>query len=169
MASTGEVAHLGENLYKAFWGAWRSTEQQIKGKRVLLSLGGSTKERLIHEIRVLDKLGWEFYSTPGTHDYLSYNGVASRCLFKTSDCVSPDIREIIKNQEVDLIINIPRSAEFRSNTDGFIIRRLAIDHRIPLITDLQVARVFLNCLIQIEDLFPDVKSWTDYVRKGYEE
>ncbi len=168
MASTGEVAHLGENLYKAFWGAWRSTEQQIKGKKILLSLGGSTKERLIHEVKILDKLGWEFYSTTGTHDYLSYNGIASRCLFKASDCISPDIREVIKNQEVDLIINIPRSTELKPNTDGFFIRRLAIDHRVPLITDLQVARVFLNCLIQIEDLFPDVKSWADYVRKGYE-
>lgn len=168
MASTGEVAHLGENLYKAFWGAWRSTEQQVKGRKILLSLGGSNKERLIHELKILDKLGWKFYSTTGTHDYLSYNGIASRCLFKTSDCISPSVSEIIKNQGVDLIINIPRSVELKSNTDGFFIRRLAIDHRIPLVTDIQVARVFLNCLIKIDTLFPDIKSWTDYVRKDYE-
>lgn len=167
MASTGEVACLGENLHEAFFRSWEATEQSIKGKRLLISVGGEDKKKLVKELQLLDKNGWELYTTPGTHDYLSKNGIASRCLFKANDGFSPNVIEAITGRDVDLIINLPSGDRFcgKNLTDGYRIRRLAIDHHIPLITNLQIALVFLQCLAekqQDSDPLP-VKSWKQFM------
>ena len=78
MASTGEVACLGENYHEAFFRSWQATEQTVKGKRLLVSVGGDQKTKILPELRILEKQGWELYTTSGTHDFLSQNGVASR-------------------------------------------------------------------------------------------
>ncbi len=155
MASTGEVACLGENFHEAFLRSWQATEQSIKGKRLLVSIGGEQKNKILQELKELEQQGWKIYTTPGTHDFLSKNGVVSRCLFKASEGSSPNVVDAIIEKQVDLIINIPsissspsRAASQPILTDGFRIRRLAIDHHIPLITNLQIAQVFLQCLSQ---------------------
>ena len=163
MASTGEVACLGENLLEAFFRSWEATEQSIKGKRILVSIGGKQKAKLLPELIKLDEKGWKIYTTPGTHDYLSQKGVATRCLFKASDGFGPNVVDAITNQEVDLIINIPRGiASSKAVTDGFRIRRLAIDHHIPLITNIQIASVFLHSLVALRAELP-IKPWNQFV------
>ena len=168
MASTGEVACLGENYHEAFFRSWQATEQSVKGKRLLVSVGGDQKNKILHELKVLERQGWELYTTSGTHDFLSLNGVASRCLFKASERSSPSVLEAIGEKQIDVIINIPRDVAYGSTryaTDGFSIRRLAIDHHIPLITNLQIAQVFLQCLALPTLLSNTVKPWSYYVEK----
>ncbi|MCH9624853.1 MAG: Carbamoyl-phosphate synthase large chain [Chlamydiales bacterium] len=167
MASTGEVACLGGNLFDAFFKSWEATEQFVKGKRLLISASGEERKKLLEELKTLEKFGWELYTTPGTHDFLSKNGVASRCLFKAGEGFSPNILEAITEQSVDLIINIPSGAKVsrRTKTDGYRIRRLAIDHHIPLITNLQIAQLFLQCLVSPNPKGISVKSWQQFMEE----
>ncbi len=163
MASTGEVACLGENLLDAFFRSWEATEQTVRGKRLLVSIGGKQKGKLLEELKELEARGWKIYTTPGTHDFFSQKGVASRCVFKASAGQHPNVLDSITDQEVDLIINIPSGiASSKVATDGFKIRRLAIDHHIPLITNLQIATVFLQSLIELDENLP-VKAWNQFV------
>ncbi len=164
MASTGEVACLGGNFLEAFFRSWEATEQTVKGKRLLVSIGGSGKGKLLNELRALEAKGWSLFTTPGTHDYLSKHGIASRCLFKAGDGYSPNVIDAIVEHDVDMIINIPRGvATSSSSTDGYRIRRLAIDHHIPLITNLQIATVFLQSLLEIAPAALQVKPWSHYI------
>ncbi len=164
MASTGEVACIAEDLPQAFYRSWLSTEQSVKGKRILASIGGQKKDRLFEELKRLESLGWEIYSTENTHHFLTRNGVACQFLYKGSEEIEPNVITALAEKQVDLIINIPRSVPTGShNTDGYRIRRLAIDHNIPLITNIHVAKLFLECLARYDiDQLP-VKSWKEFV------
>lgn len=164
MASTGEVACLGDHLLEAFFTSWVATEQKVIGKRILVSVGGDKKEKLVEELRVLEKRGWILYATPGTHEFLSKKGITSICLFKASEEKSPNVLDLISEKKIDLIINIPKNAVHTTISDGYKIRRLAIDRNIPLITNLQIAHYFLQSLV---DYFPHrfhIKSWNEYVK-----
>lgn len=166
MSSTGEVACLGEDLHEAFYKAWQATDQKIEKRKIFVSVGGHNKPRLFESLKALDRLGWDIYTTAGTHDYLAVNGVASRYVHKISDDRGKSVMDMILNHEVDLIINIPRSAssiEASHITDGFKIRRLAIDHHIPLITNLQIAQLMLQCLEKIHDKKLPMRSWREYM------
>ncbi len=163
MASTGEVACLGENLYDAYWRSWLATEQNIAGKRILVSIADAHKMKFIPYMLHLEERGWEIHSTSGTHSCLSKNGIGSYFAYKASEKVEPNVRSIITNRKVDLIINIPSSGSSETNTDGFSIRRLAIDHHIPLITNLQSALIILQCLIELKDTTLPVRSWNEFL------
>lgn len=163
MASTGEVACLAEDLPTAFYLSWLATEQSVKGKRILASIGGDKKNRLFEELKKLDEMGWEIYSTENTHHFLTRRGVGSHFLYKGSEEIEPNVITAIANKQVDLIINIPRSTPTGThNSDGYHIRRLAIDHNIPLITNVHIAKLFLECLTnpELESLPP--RSWQEY-------
>ncbi len=163
MASTGEVACLGEDLYDAYWRAWTSTEQHIANKRILVSISDAHKQKLLGFMKDLEEKGWEIYSTGGTHTFLSKNGVGSYFVYKASDKVEPNLKTVITNRKVDLIINIPTNQSKDSETDGFVIRRLAIDHHIPLITNIQSAQIILQCLVDQNGMTLPVRSWREIV------
>jgi carbamoyl-phosphate synthase large subunit len=164
MASTGEVACLGENLYDAYWRAWLATEQNLAGKRILISVADAHKHKILTHLQILEEQGWQIYSTGGTHSYLSKNGVGSYFVYKASEKVEPNIRTVIANRTIDLIINIPTHRGSESQTDGFIIRRTAIDHHIPLITNIQSAQIILPCLIEFTHKDLPVYSWREIVK-----
>jgi carbamoyl-phosphate synthase large subunit len=163
MASTGEVACLGSDLQEAFFSSWLATDQKAPRKKLLVSIGGDKKIKLLEGLIQLEQKGWELFATEGTHDFLSRHGIASVCLYKASERIEPNVMTVIANKEVDLIINIPRGAGTNTNTDGFKIRRLAIDHHLPLITNLQIAQIFLQCLAEINPDKIPVKSWREYL------
>jgi carbamoyl-phosphate synthase large subunit len=145
--------------------SWLATEQSIKGKKVLLSIGGDKKLKLLPSIQMLDKQGWEFYATETTHDFLSRNGIGSSFLYKASEGIEPNVTTAIAERQVDLIINIPKTlSSSNTTTDGFKIRRLAIDHHIPLITNIHIAQLFLQCLAELDSTKVPMKSWNEYVR-----
>lgn len=163
MASTGEVACLGETLEDAYWRAWLATEQNVNGKRILVSIADIHKPKILGFMHALEEKGWEIYSTGGTHSFLSKNGVGSYFVYKASERVEPNIKSILSNRKVDIIINIPSGQGLSQQSDGYTIRRMAIDHHIPLITNIQSAQIILQCLIDLKDAELPVRSWQEIV------
>lgn len=166
MASTGEVACLGENLYEAYLRAWLATEQSLPTKRILISIADAHKDKLLPYLKQLDDQGWEFYSTSGTHSFLSRNGVGSYFVHKSSEQQEPNIHSVTAQRKVDLIINLPTASAMNSDSDGFMIRRTAVDHHIPLITNLQITQIMLQCLIDFKGKAPEsILSWQEYMQR----
>ncbi len=149
MASTGEVANIGENYLEAFFASWLSTEQKVSGKKLLISAPSDYRIKLLESLATLEAQGWDLYATEGTHDFLAKHGIGSVSLYKVGEKYEPNISTILSKRQVDLIINIPQGGN-EKNTAGFKIRRLAIDHHIPLITNLQLAQIFLQCLAELD-------------------
>jgi carbamoyl-phosphate synthase large subunit len=162
MASTGEVATLSDHYLEAFFTSWLATEQSIQGKRLLISATSDQRLKLIEPLQKLEELGWDLYATLGTHDFLAKRGIGSIAVYKVSEGFEPNIGTLITKKEIDLIINIPKNNTTRLS-EGFKIRRLAIDHLIPLITIVQLATVFLHCLAEIDRDNLPVKSWRELV------
>lgn len=169
MASTGEVACLGDSYQEAFFMSWLATEQHIKGKNILVSIGGDKKIKLLPYLIKLEELGWEIYATENTHEYLTRQGVGSHFLYKASDGIEPNIMTAIAERQLDLIINIPRALSPHGNqSDGYKIRRLAIDHHIPLITNLPIAQMFLQCVSELDIETIPVRSWREYMTSAWD-
>ncbi|MCI0382586.1 MAG: carbamoyl-phosphate synthase (glutamine-hydrolyzing) large subunit [Chlamydiae bacterium] len=164
MASTGEVGCIAHNLEEAFFLSFLASDREIKGKRLLVSIGGDKKTKLLEWLEKLDKLDWEIFATAGTHEFLSKHGVKSAILHKASENQEPNVSTIISNRMVDLIINIPTGNGLTTLTDGHRIRRLSIDHHIPLITNLQIAQLFLKCLLEINPENIPVKSYKEILK-----
>ncbi len=97
----------------------------------------------------MEAKGWELYATEGTHDFLAKQGVRSAAVYKVGEKSEPNIGTLLAARKIDLIVNIPRGS-VEKNTAGFKIRRLAIDHHIPLITNMQLAQIFLKCLAELD-------------------
>lgn len=171
MSSTGEVACLGEDLYEAYLKAWLATEQSLPKKRILISIADSHKSKFLPYLKQLDEMGWEFYTTSGTHEYLSNNGIGSYFVSKASEKSEPNIQTIIGQDKTDLIINIPTAnTGIKLDTDGFLIRRMAVDHHIPLITNVQTALIMLQCLINYKGQQPtSILSWQEYSVRHHHE
>jgi carbamoyl-phosphate synthase large subunit len=159
MASTGEVAHIGDNYLNAFFLSWLSTEQTIKGKRLLISASESFRSKLISPLALLEKQGWDLFATEGTHDFLAKHGIGSISVYKVGEKQEPNISTLIIEKKVDLIINLPKTSE--KNQSEFKIRRLAIDHHIPLITNPQLAALFLQCLSESNPEELPTRSWKE--------
>ncbi|MES2998647.1 MAG: carbamoyl-phosphate synthase (glutamine-hydrolyzing) large subunit [Pseudomonadota bacterium] len=166
MASTGEVACIADDLVEAFYKAWLATDQMITEKKILLSIADNYKAKLLAWIQQLDDQGWSIYSTAGTHQFLNQHGVASYFVNKTSEVKKPNIKNLISQRKVAAIINIPSSATGLQQTDGFLIRRLAIDHHIPLVTNAQIAQIFLQGLVTLWGKELSVESWQSLVQKN---
>lgn len=168
MASTGEVACLGNTYQEAFFMSWLATEQHITGKNILISAGGDKKIKFLPLIRKLEEQGWEIYATENTHDYLTRNGIGSHFLYKASDGLEPNITTAIAERQLNLIINIPRAlSPQEQRSDGYLIRRLAIDHHIPLITNMPIALLFLKCLTEIDIETIPIRSWREYIHEKH--
>jgi carbamoyl-phosphate synthase large subunit len=167
MASTGEVACIGEDMYDAYLRAWLSAEQKLpEKKRILVSIADNHKAKLLPLLKELDEQGWLLYSTAGTHKFLSKNGIGSYFVCKASEKVEPNVQTLISQRKVDLIINVPTTNTINTETDGFVIRRMAVDHHIPLITNVQIAQIMLQCLINFKGKQPEtVTSWQEYIQR----
>jgi carbamoyl-phosphate synthase large subunit len=161
MASTGEVACFGEDLAQAFYASWQATDQNIRGKHVFISLPDEQKHKFVEETAALVRAGWEIHTTPGTHRFFLSNGIRTRKLYKVSEGKKPSLGDAIEGRKLDLIINVPSGAN--SNGDGFVIRRLAVDNHVPLLTNAETGRLLLQCLADkgLQDAQP--KSWQEYL------
>lgn len=164
MSSTGEVACIGRDMLETFYMSWLGVGQQIKKKVILLSLDDKYKQKLLPLVQVLSQQGWQFVATGATHDMLVNNGVQSKFVFKISEQVEPNIQQTIANREIGLIINLPRDV-FNSdaNSDGFKIRRLAIDFHIPLVTNFQLSEALLESLALFYEQPFKVESYRELV------
>ncbi len=153
MASTGEVACLGDDLPEAFLKAIMSAGfRRPLRKQVLLSIGTlADKTRFLPSARILKEKGYTLYATRHTSKFLEENGVPNVRLYKIHERRKPSLLDAIVPGKLDLIINIPVGYDRRELTDGYIIRRRAADFGIPLITNLQLADLFVKSIA--------VKEW----------
>lgn len=160
MASTGEVASLGDEFYEAFFTSWLAADQQVGGKKLLFSAPLEARLKLVEPLKRLEETGWELFATEGTHDFLTKRGIGSIYVYKVGEGHKPNVANLISQQSVDLIVNIPKKGSTKLS-EGFKIRRLAIDHLVPLVTNLQLAAVLLHCLTEIDHSNLSVKSWRE--------
>ncbi|MDP3916315.1 MAG: carbamoyl-phosphate synthase (glutamine-hydrolyzing) large subunit [Bacteroidota bacterium] len=164
MSSTGEVGCIGENFYEAILKSMLSVGYTIPKKNILISSGPArSKVELIQSAKLLSERGFNLFATGGTQTFLSDNGIEStRVYWPDETDKHPNTLELIKEKKIDLVINIPKDHTSREISNGYTIRRSAIDYSIPLITNARVASAFIYafCKYKIEDL--SIKSWDEY-------
>ncbi len=166
MASTGEVACLGQNTYDAFLKAIMAAGFKLPEKNILLSIGGDeAKAKFLPYARMLSEKGFKLFATYNTSLFLDKNGIAATVLHKVSEEKSPNILEYLNGSngnKLHLVINIPTAFTKKELDDEYIIRRKAADYGIPLITNLQLARMFAEAITAIKPEELEVKAWDEY-------
>lgn len=164
MSSTGEVGCLGDDTNQALLNAMLSVGHRIPKHTVLLSTGGAKqKAELLDTARTLIKDGYELYATGGTSRYLAENGVANTMVYWPSDeGKQPQALTLMHERKIDMVVNIPKDLTLHELTNGYKIRRTAIDLNIPLITNSRLASAFIHafCTLNLDDL--EIKSWSEY-------
>ncbi|MEE1082033.1 MAG: carbamoyl-phosphate synthase (glutamine-hydrolyzing) large subunit [Bacteroidales bacterium] len=163
MSSTGEVGCLGDDLNEALLNALIATGYSIPKQNILLSSGGAKgKVQLLEPAQNLVKNGYVIYATPGTAKFLKDNGVECTTVSWPDENGENNVIDLMAQHKFDLIINIPKNQTKRELTNGYHIRRNAIDHNIPLITNARLAKAFIEafCALKLEDI--KIKSWQEY-------
>ena len=163
MASTGEVGCLGDDTSCAILKAMLSVGYRIPEKNILLSTG-STKQKvdMLQASRALKAKGYNLFATGGTSKFLTENGIENTRVYWPSEEGHPQALEMLHKKEIDMVVNIPRDLSVGELTNGYKIRRAAIDLNIPLITNARLASAFINafCSMDIDDIA--IKSWDEY-------
>ncbi|MBP7113829.1 MAG: carbamoyl-phosphate synthase (glutamine-hydrolyzing) large subunit [Candidatus Peribacteraceae bacterium] len=147
MASTGEVACFGHSMEQALMLSLKAIGFVTPRKNVLLTIGKlEDKIDLLPAIEALKNLGFAFFATGRTHEFLASRNIPSALLHKISEPRSPNIKEYLESKRIDLVINIPQHSSSAEKTDGYFIRRIATDRGIPLITNVQLAKRIVEAL-----------------------
>jgi len=177
MASTGEVACFGDSYSEALLKSMLAAGFRLPKKNVLVSLGEEdNKQKLLPSLHLLSAMKFKLYATEHTADFLTLHDIPCEKVYKIRTAQSPNVSELLENLPapqgasrqaggtLDLIINIPTRAFVGENTDGFIIRRKAIDMNIPLITNRQLAEAFVAALAETESKGNglNAKAWNEY-------
>ena len=163
MASTGEVACLGENINEAFLKSLLAVGFSMPQSNILLSTGTiKSKAYLLESIRILKQMDYSLYATKGTHDFLKNNGIDTKILHWPLEKKEPNVMSYLKERKIDLVINIPKSYEEEELTNDYLIRRRAVDYNIPLLTNPQNSKLFIESIskLKMEDL--KIKEWEAY-------
>jgi carbamoyl-phosphate synthase large subunit len=172
MLSTGEVACLGENFADAFSKALQSAEFRIppRGGAVLITVGGEEMKRRVTPLaKAFEEMGFQIYATEHTADALKAAGISNvTTLHKVKEAnVNPNILDFIRDQKIDLVINVPMANRDRSYsdvlTDGYVIRRLAVEFNVPVITNLELASALVKVLQQRGQHEPSIRSLNEYM------
>ena len=163
MSSTGEVGCLGDDFNEALLNAMIATGYNIPRRNILVSSGGlKGKVDLLEPITRLAKAGYNIFATEGTAKFLQENGVKSTAVSWPDEDGDNKVMDMIANHKFDLIINVPKNQTKRELTNGYRIRRGAIDHNIPLMTNVRLAKAFIEafCSMSLDDI--KIKSWQEY-------
>ena len=164
MASTGEVGCLGDDTNTALLKSMLSVGQRIPEKNILLSTGGpKQKAETLDAARQLVKNGYKIYATLGSSKFLTENGVENTMVYWPSDSDKhPQAIDMLHRHEIDLVVNIPKDLTVSELSNGYKIRRAAIDLNVPLITNSRLASAFINafCRVKLDDI--DIKAWSEY-------
>jgi carbamoyl-phosphate synthase large subunit len=163
MSSTGEVGCLGDDVEDAMLKSMIAVGYTIPKKGILISSGeAKSKVDLLDACKLLHQKGYKLYASHGTQKFLEENGIDAIDVNWPDEDGDNNILQMIANKGFDLIINIPKNVTKRELTNGYIIRRNAVDYNIPLITNARLASAFIKsfCNYQLEDL--KIKSWDQY-------
>ena len=163
MVSTGEVGCLGEDARAALIKSLLSVGQRIPKKGILLSTGnGKQKADMLMASKLLAEKGYKLYATKGTHSYLTENGIESTRVFWPNEEGTPQALNLLHSKEIDFVVNVPKNQSGSEVTNGYKIRRSAVDLNIPLITNARLASAFIYafCTLSVDEL--DIKCWQEY-------
>jgi len=163
MASTGEVACLGDDFDEAFLKALISVGYRFPVRSALISSGPiESKAELLESIRTLQNMNVKLYATGGTAKFLDANKVPVETLHWPLEKKEPNVVTYIKEGKIDLVINIPKSYQERELTNGYMIRRTAADFNVMLITNRQIARRYVEAISRIKTEDLKIRSWGEY-------
>ena len=163
MASTGEVGCIGMDTSCAVLKAMLSVGYRIPKKNILLSTGTmKQKADMMDAARMLVNKGYKLFATGGTHKTLAENGIESTHVYWPCEEGHPQALEMLHRKEIDMVVNIPKNLTAGELSNGYKIRRAAIDLNIPLITNARLASAFINafCTMSVDDIA--IKSWAEY-------
>ena len=163
MSSTGEVGCIGDDFDEALLSAMVAVGNTIPKKNILVSSGAvKSKVDLLEPCRTLDAKGYQLYATHGTAKFLNDNGINAVAVCWPDEQGENNIMEMFSKHIFELVINIPKDHSKRELTNGYKIRRAAIDHNLPLITNARLASAFINafCRMKLEEI--QIKSWQEY-------
>ena len=164
MSSTGEVGCLGDDTSTALMKSMLSVGLRIPKKTILLSTGGAKqKAEMLDAAKMLKQHGYELYATVGTSKYLAENGIENTLVYMPSDeGQHPQALELLHEKKIDMVVNMPKDLTPRELTNGYKIRRAAIDLNVPLITNSRLASAFISafCNVGMDDI--DIKAWGEY-------
>ncbi len=163
MASTGEVGCLGEDSRTALLKAMLSVGHRIPQKNILLSTGdGKQKAEMLAACAMLRDHGYKLFATPGTSHYLTDNGIENTLVYWPSEEGKPQALEMLHNKEIDMVVNVTKNLSTGELSNGYKIRRAAIDLNVPLITNARLASAFIQafCTVKLDDL--EIKSWQEF-------
>lgn len=164
MSSTGEVGCIGDDKSTALLKSMLSVGYKIPKKNILLSTGGAKqKAEMLDAAKTLVTNGFKLYATSGTSKYLTENGVENTLVYWPSDeGKTPQALDLLSEKKIDMVINIPKNLTVHELTNGYKIRRSAIDFNIPLLTNSRLASAFISafCKIKLDDI--EIKAWSEY-------
>ena len=165
MASTGEVACIGDNYYEALLKSMLSVGFRMphKEKGILMSSGEArSKVELLEAARMLQQGGYTIYATSGTAQFLAQSGIESQVVHWPDSTQKPNVIDVIRDHRIDLVINIPKNHTERELQNGYLIRRAAVDHNIPLITNARLASAFIRAFSEYPISRLEIKHWGEY-------
>ena len=163
MSSTGEVGCLGDSLNEAMLNALIATGYKLPKKGILISSGGAKgKVALLEPVRELAQSGYQVYATAGTAKFFKDNDVPTTVVSWPDEEGDNNVLDMIAHHDFDLIINVPKNRTKRELTNGYRIRRGAIDHNIPLMTNVRLAKAFIEAFCEYKDKPLTVKSWQEF-------
>ena len=165
MSSTGEVGCLGDDFNEALLNSLIATGYKIPKQSILLSSGATkSKVDLLDASHMLSKNGYHIYATAGTATFLNSHGIPTTPVFWPDERphAENNVMKMIAGHKFDLIVNIPKNHSKRELTNGYRIRRGAIDHNIPLMTNARLAKAFIEAFCQMKQEDIQIKSWQEY-------
>ena len=164
MSSTGEVGCLGDDTNTALLKSMLSVGHRIPKKNILLSTGGAKqKVAMLDAAKMLIDHGYKLYATGGTSKFLNENGIENtHVLWPSEEGDEPKALDLLHDHTIDMVVNIPKNLTSSELTNGYKIRRAAIDLNVPLITNARLASAFIYafCTTKLEDI--GIKSWSEY-------
>lgn len=164
MSSTGEVGCIGDDTNTALLTSMLSVGHRIPKKTILLSTGSAKqKAEMLDAAKQLVANGYELFATGGTSKYLEENGIANtRVYWPSEEGQHPQAIDMLHDKKIDMVVNIPKDLTAHELTNGYKIRRAAIDLNVPLITNSRLASAFINafCTLSLDDI--DIKAWGEY-------
>ena len=163
MASTGEVGCIGDDTSCALLKSMLSVGLRIPKKTILLSTGDAKqKAEMLDAAKELFQNGYELFATGGTYKYLTEQGIECKEVFWPSEEKQPQALDMLRNKEIDMVVNIPKNHSVSELSNGYKIRRAAIDLNVPLLTNSRLASAFIHafCTMSLDDI--NIRSWQEY-------
>jgi carbamoyl-phosphate synthase large subunit len=163
MASTGEVGCIGDDAAESMLKSMLSVGYRVPEKAILISSGTTkTKYELLEASKLLVEKGYKIYATGGSQAYLADHGIPATVVAWPHEPCENNVLNLLRNKEVDLVINIPKDQSEGELANDYAVRRNAVDFNIPLITNARLATAFIQafCKMSMDEI--QIKSWQEY-------